>query len=131
MGPAIAYALWRPRPLQKASVLEVWRHCRSVAHQVTSRTLAPHGTPLTRIDGGGVGQFTLLGSRELATVRPEAMQRVRLLWRGGWLLSAPLVVQAERHVAQVPTRRPGGGQRCAAARLGDGRRGAGARSSVV
>src|SRR5262249_55827003 len=54
---------------------------RSHTRSPVGRSLPTGGTHLTVTDGGGSGRVRLLGTRDLATLPREPIQRVRLLCR--------------------------------------------------
>jgi putative transposase len=72
------------------------RDCRSVEYKTTGWALDPEGKHLTFSDGCGIGRVALVGSRrDLATLAPEAIKRVRLLRRADGYY-AQFVLQVQR-----------------------------------
>jgi putative transposase len=98
------YANGREQRPGKKGYPQFRQHCRSVEYKQTGWKLDPDGRHLTFTDGCGIGRVRLVGTREIATVPPAYIKRVRLLRRADGYY-AQFAVAADRHVEHVPTGR--------------------------
>ena len=128
LAKAFAFAATRTSPARQAAADRAWAaiqrfyaHCRaktpgkkgyprfqhanrSVEYKVTGWKLAPDGKHLTFTEGCGLGRVRLVGTRAIETFPGQQIKRVRRLRRAdGYYVQ--FCVDAERHVAHLPTGR--------------------------